>query len=128
MDPTEIGAILATLRREKGMAQKELAILLNLSIGTISNYENGVHSPDLNTLCRLADLYGVTTDYLLGRTKFRFDPKTLNRRVADEYTVLDVVDTVLACERAGSVENLMEYARFLSAKLPAEKQAPQDGR
>ncbi|MGN0167269.1 MAG: helix-turn-helix domain-containing protein [Acetatifactor sp.] len=111
-----IGHILANLRREKGLAQKELALLLNLSIGTISNYENGVHSPDLNTLCKLADFYGVTTDYLLGRTKYRFDPKTLTRRIAKEYTVLDVVDTVLACEKTNRIEHLMEYAQFLSSR------------
>lgn len=112
----QTGQILANLRAEKGLAQKELALLLNLSIGTISNYENNVHSPDLNTLCKLADFYGVTTDYLLGRTKYRFDPQTLNRQISKEYTVLDVVDTVLACEKTNRVESLMEYARFLSSQ------------
>ena len=67
----EIGDTLANLRREKGIGQKEMASLLNLSVGTISNYENGVHSPDLNTLCRLADFFDVTADYLLGRTDER---------------------------------------------------------
>lgn len=111
----DIGDILACLRREKGLAQKELAIILNLSIGTISNYENGVHSPDLQTLCCLADLYGVTTDYLLGRTKYRFDPQTLNRPVTEDYTVMDIVDVVLACEQTGKIPHLMEYARYLAA-------------
>ena len=115
-DMEQTGQILANLRAEKGLAQKELAFLLNLSIGTISNYENNVHSPDLNTLCKLADFYGVTTDYLLGRTKYRFDPQTLNRPISKEYTVLDVVDTVLACEKTNRVESLMEYARFLSSQ------------
>lgn len=110
------GQILANLRKERGLAQKELAALLNLSIGTISNYENGVHSPDLNTLCRLAEFYHVTTDYLLGRTEYRFDPVTLSRRIFGEYTVLDIVDTILACEQTGSVESLLEYARFLGGK------------
>ena len=64
---TELGTRLANLRTEKGLTQKKLASLLNMSGGTISNYENGVHSPDPNTLCRLADFYCVTTDYLLGR-------------------------------------------------------------
>ena len=115
-DTDQPGQLHANLRAEKALAQKELALLLNLSIGTISNYENNVHSPDLNTLCKLADFYGVTTDYLLGRTKYRFDPQTLNRPISKEYTVLDVVDTVLACEKPNRVESLMEYARFLSSQ------------
>lgn len=111
-----IGQILARLRKENGLAQKELAALLNLSVGTISNYENGVHSPDLSTLCKLAEFYHVTTDYLLGRTEYRFDPLSLNRRIFKEYTVLDIVDTILACEQTGSVDALLEYARFLGGR------------
>lgn len=70
---------LEELRTANGIYQKELAIYLNVSIGTISNYENGIHQPDLNALCQLADYFGVTTDYLLGRTSIPFghkmDPK-----------------------------------------------------
>lgn len=59
---------LAMLRKVKDIPQKELAASLRLSVSTVSNYENGVHQPDLDTLCRLADFYEVSTDYLLGRT------------------------------------------------------------
>jgi transcriptional regulator with XRE-family HTH domain len=111
----EFGEILTALRKENNLAQKELAGRLKLSIGTISNYENNVHSPDLTTLCQLADIYKVTTDYLLGRTKYRFDPQTLNRPVMKEYTVMDIVDTILACEKTGNIRNLIQYARFLSS-------------
>ena len=78
----EIGDILANLRKEKGLGQKEMATRLNLSVGTISNYENSVHAPDLNTLCRLAEFFDVTTDYLLGRTEYRCPPEILNSYVA----------------------------------------------
>ncbi len=107
-----IGTILANLRAEKNIGQKEMALYLNVSTGTISNYENSVHYPDLATLCRLADFFGVTTDYLLGRTKYRCDPQILNRHVSKDYTVTDIVNTVLSFDSA-SVDNLMEYAKFL---------------
>lgn len=66
---------LEELRTANGIYQKELAIYLNVSIGTISNYENGIHQPDLNALCQLADYFGVSTDYLLGRTPIPFGSK-----------------------------------------------------
>lgn len=111
----KVGEILAMLRRERNLGQKELAAYLNLSTGTISNYENGVHSPDLDTLCRLADFFGVTTDYLLNRTELRYDLKKMNQHVSREYTLSEVMDIILACN-AGSINHLMEYALFLKSK------------
>lgn len=107
-----IGKILTELRKEREIGQKELAAYLNVSVGTVSNYENGVHFPDLMTLCRLADFFGVTTDYLLGRTSYRKDPAVLNRRISDQYTIADLVNTVLTFENS-SVDHLMDYARYL---------------
>ncbi len=62
------GNRLLLLRREKGLCQKDLAEYLHVSVSTISNYENGINHPDLHTLCCIADYFGVSTDYLLGRT------------------------------------------------------------
>lgn len=109
------GEILAELRKERNLGQKELAIYLSLSTGTISNYENGVHSPDLTTLCKLADYFGVTTDYLLNRTNYRYDLKKMDEHVHRDYTLSDVVDAVLACNEH-SIDHLMEYALFLRTR------------
>lgn len=109
------GEILMELRKDRNIGQKELAAYLNVSIGTISNYENDVHSPDLTTLCRLADFFGVTTDYLLGRTAYRFDPQLLNRHLSREYTVTDIINTVITLD-SSTVDNLMEYAKFLQSR------------
>lgn len=109
------GAILTQLRKEKDVCQKEVARHLKVSIGTISNYENNVHFPDLEMLKKLADYFGVTTDYLLGRTAYRGDLKVLNRRISDEYTVTDIVNTVLTFD-SNTVNYLMEYAKFLQSR------------
>ena len=111
----EVGEILAKLRKERNLGQKELAAFLSLSTGTISNYENGVHSPDLNTLCKLAEYFGVTTDYLLNRTDSRHDLKKMSQRLSRDYTLSDVVDVVLSCSES-SVDHLMEYALFLRSR------------
>ena len=59
---------LAMLRKAKNVPLKEVARYLRVSVSTLSNYETGQHQPDFSILCRLADYYGVTTDYLLGRS------------------------------------------------------------
>lgn len=64
--------ILKQLRTQKGIYQKDLADYLHVSIATVSSYEHGVHNPDLDTLCRLADYYEISTDYILGRTDYPF--------------------------------------------------------
>ena len=63
----KIGAAISDLRKERNISQKELAAYLHVSIGTISNYENGVRYPDLEKVCKLADFFDVSVDYLLGR-------------------------------------------------------------
>ena len=67
----ELGKTLKELRIEKKMCQKDVAAYLGVSNGTMSNYENDVHVPVPAALCKLADLYGVSVDYLFGRTTER---------------------------------------------------------
>lgn len=59
---------LRILRESRELTQSELGQVLRVSKQTISNYENGISAPDQETLGRLADYFGVSTDYLLGRT------------------------------------------------------------
>ncbi len=49
--------------------QEQLGELINVTKVSISGYENGNRTPDTDTLRRLADVFGVSTDYLLGRSK-----------------------------------------------------------
>lgn len=55
------------LREAKGMQQKELAIDLRVSQPTISDWESGRKVPSARSTQKLADYFGVTIDYLLGR-------------------------------------------------------------
>lgn len=57
---------LKTLRQRQGMTQKELAGKLQVSFQTVSKWENGISLPDIVYLPKLAAVFGVSTDVLLG--------------------------------------------------------------
>jgi transcriptional regulator with XRE-family HTH domain len=56
------------IRRGMGLNQVQLAEKLNLSKQVISNYETGVREPGVGVLLRMADTFGISVDYLLGRS------------------------------------------------------------
>ena len=62
---------LVELRTEKGLSQKTAAIELGISQALLSHYEKGIREFNLDFLCRIADYYDVTADYILGRTDSR---------------------------------------------------------
>ena len=57
-----------SLRIDKNLTQKQVAQHLGISQNTYSQYEIGVLNYPVDALIKLADLYGVSVDYLLGRT------------------------------------------------------------
>lgn len=65
------GKRLRQLRKEKGLTQAELAKLLSIGESTVSFYESGKRQPDYETLIRLAEVFNVSVDYLLGRTEHK---------------------------------------------------------
>ena len=60
---------LKKLRKERNVSQLKLALDLNMNQNSISRYENGEREADYNTLIKFADYFGVSLDYLLGRTE-----------------------------------------------------------
>ena len=65
------GERLKLLRKEKKVQQKELADLLGISVRGYQFYESDDNEPNIKVLTVLADFYGVTIDYLVGRTDKR---------------------------------------------------------
>lgn len=61
--------ILSEIRHEKGISQRRAAADLKISQALLSHYENGAREPGLHFVCRACDYYGVTADYLLGRSE-----------------------------------------------------------
>ena len=59
---------LRDLREDKDLRQEDVAEILGISQTVYSRYERGFQTIPVVHLLRLADFYGVTTDYILGRT------------------------------------------------------------
>lgn len=58
---------LKELRLQNGFLQKDIAKKLNVTNQCYQRYESGEREPNYEILCKLADLYGCSVDYLLGR-------------------------------------------------------------
>ena len=56
------------LRCERGMTQEALGKVIEVKPDSIYTYEKGKNYPEVRNLIILADYFGVSTDYLLGRT------------------------------------------------------------
>ncbi len=63
--------IITLLRKEQGISQKQAALDLGISQALLSHYEKGIRECGLDFIVRTADYYGVSCDYLLGKTPHR---------------------------------------------------------
>lgn len=79
-----LGARIAALRRDVGMSQAELAERLKISPSAVGMYEQGRREPSADTLVALADIFQVSTDYLLtGRPMEQSEQDVLSRMLLE---------------------------------------------
>lgn len=65
----EMKNILKEERKKRGLTQQQVADYLKMARGAYTLYETGTNTPTTENILKLADLYKVSTDYLLGRYK-----------------------------------------------------------
>ena len=63
---------LKQLRKEQNLTQVQLSSLLNYGYTAIANYENGRNEPRMSDFIKLANILGVSTDYLLGNSDIKY--------------------------------------------------------
>lgn len=106
---------LKQLRENKDLKQKELADLLHLQQSTISAYERDKIQPTPETINILADFFGVTSDYLLGRqdtskTKLEQTVNSTIEELKQENTLLFLKDDDFDEETARLIKIAMKNA------------------
>ncbi len=70
---TVFSQILSSLRRSRGLSQRQVAEDLQVSQALLSHYENGLREPKFEFIIKTCDYYGVTADYLFGRSRIPAD-------------------------------------------------------
>lgn len=80
---------LKTARKNNQMTQKQVSDTLKISPNTYKNYEQGLREPNGDTIVALAELFNVTTDYLLGREPLPNPFADLNLSEDDEKEVME---------------------------------------
>ena len=60
--------VMSALRHARGLSQRTAAADLGISQALLSHYENGAREPGLSFVMKACDYYGVSADYMLGRT------------------------------------------------------------
>lgn len=67
---------LRDLREDADLTQRDLAEMLGVPAQRVNEWEKGVHLPRLDALCQMADIFGVTLDYIAGREPQRVIKRT----------------------------------------------------
>ena len=110
MSSLTFGERLRQLREERNLTQKAIAGIIGISPRMVSFYESGAHFPrEEGTLLKLAQFFGVSTDYLLGYSDVRCVEQL--RKLNQAFQGLPEAER----------ESLMDYLDFLSAKQKRPK-------
>ena len=112
------GQIIKNLRRDAGMTQEHLAEFLAISPQAVSRWETDAAMPDISLLPPLANLFGVTTDHLLGMDTYQKDLRKAEFDEAfHEYWKQNdkVKNYQIAVRAAAEYPNNMEYVEWLAS-------------
>jgi len=100
-------------RKKSGYNQIDAAKKLGISNGTLSGYERNYRDPDTDTLKRMADLYDVSVDWLLGKSDPNSERETIIHKIATEFPEADLMFKDM---ESLSIEQLQEVYEFIKFK------------
>lgn len=112
--------IMRGLREDKDLKQIEVANVLGTSQQHYSKYETGEYELPLRALIALADYYGVSADFLTGRTACKEGVDALNKKVSADYTAGTVISDILSLDAKGRAA-VIEYIEMRKMKEACEK-------
>ena len=111
-----LGAILRALRKEKRKTLRQVNDETGIDYSNLAQIEREEHDCNSATLNILANYYGVTTDYLLGKTD---NPNSVIIKVADADGLTEVQHQLLDATKGLTADDLIEvnkYIEFIKSK------------
>ncbi len=100
MNSIQVGKIIATSRKEKGLTQEDLAKHLGVSKPAVSKWESGQSYPDIILLPELASFFNITIDQLIGyeAQMSEEDVRKLYRRLSEAFAKEPFDNVYSECE------------------------------
>jgi transcriptional regulator with XRE-family HTH domain len=78
------GKRLKQLREDNDLRQEDVGKIVNVEKSTVSQWESGKRTPDVETIMKLADYFNVSIDYILGKTDIRTPIETIAAHRSDD--------------------------------------------
>ena len=110
MDAKSMGVTISALRKKMGLTQAALAARLNVSDKTVSKWESGNGYPEITQFPALAEIFGVTVDYLI----------TGKRRgiILAGNILADIVKRIDCYPKMGMLSNVLSVSRAVGGCVP----------
>lgn len=112
--------ILRGLREDKDLKQVDIANVLSTTQQHYSKYETGEYELPLRALAALADYYGVSADFIMGRTDCQEGIDGLNKKITGNVTAGGLVSDILSLSSAGQ-RAVIEYVGLQKLKEKSAK-------
>ncbi len=107
-----LGKRLKTEREKKHWSQKFVAKKIGITNTVLSNYERDYRDPDTDTLKKLADLYGVSIDFLLDHDTKEKGLDYYKNKITTEFPDIDLMFKDLESFTAEDMKEVYEYIKF----------------
>ena len=82
LDTMEFSQRLVQLRKEHNLSQSALAQKLEIHANVVGRYERGEANPSIEQVMKIADVFGVSLDYLTGKVEEAIEPKLMKHMIS----------------------------------------------
>lgn len=115
MNNKTIGEKICKLRKDKGLTQSELAKKMNVTDKAVSKWERNIACPDINSIPKLAEIFGVSVDEILGDSNKKEDKESVSKNKVDEIFNIALIGVGLAMGVSTLVTSILNRIDINSA-------------